>query len=292
MKKYFAYFLLFLLSGLGVGYWLAKAQLFRIIGKPQWQPNWLGWLQDTLDVRDIVYQVEDPNIELPATVDLSPQMPEVYNQMTAGSCVACALAASFEYAKIKKGKKFEPSILFIYYNARKAIAMEAKDSGCRPRDAIKAIAKEGVCNTLLWNYDLAKVTEKPVEACYNTALSNQVVEYGRIPRDLLSMKASLSNGYPFSCALMVFDSFYETPASGVVELPAETEAFRGGHAVLCVGYDDRSQRFLMRNSWGKDWGNNGYFTLPYDYLMQAGLSEDFWSIRFVEQGAKKTIPTA
>jgi len=55
----------------------------------------------------------------------------------------------------------------------------------------------------------------------------------------------------------------------------------GGHAVLAVGYDDASQTFLVRNSWGADWGQNGYFTMPYAYLTTRGLSSDFWTIRIV-----------
>jgi C1A family cysteine protease len=52
--------------------------------------------------------------------------------------------------------------------------------------------------------------------------------------------------------------------------------------VLAVGYDERRQRFLIRNSWGPNWGKKGYFTLPYPYMLQATLSSDFWTIRSVE----------
>ena len=56
----------------------------------------------------------------------------------------------------------------------------------------------------------------------------------------------------------------------------------GGHAVLAVGYDDdQSQRFIVRNSWGRGWGQKGYFTMPYPYLLTNNLSDDFWTIRLV-----------
>ncbi|HET6989863.1 MAG TPA: C1 family peptidase, partial [Bacteroidia bacterium] len=46
--------------------------------------------------------------------------------------------------------------------------------------------------------------------------------------------------------------------------------------------DDTSKRFIVRNSWNTDWGQKGYFTIPYDYLLNANLSDDFWTIRMVE----------
>jgi C1A family cysteine protease len=58
----------------------------------------------------------------------------------------------------------------------------------------------------------------------------------------------------------------------------------GGHAVLAVGYSDRDQRFIVRNSWGKDWGRAGYFTMPYAYLANRNLSDDFWTGRAEELG--------
>jgi C1A family cysteine protease len=64
-------------------------------------------------------------------------------------------------------------------------------------------------------------------------------------------------------------------------MPTPDESVLGGHAVVAVGYDDSTQRFLVRNSWGSGWGQEGYFTMPYGYLTDAGLSADFWTLRMV-----------
>jgi C1A family cysteine protease len=82
----------------------------------------------------------------------------------------------------------------------------------------------------------------------------------------------------------VYDSFEsdEVARTGNANMPASNEALLGGHAVLCIGYDDATQRFLIRNSWGSDWGNKGNFTLPYEYLLNPDLSDDFWAIKVVE----------
>jgi len=83
----------------------------------------------------------------------------------------------------------------------------------------------------------------------------------------------------------VYESF-ESPAmakTGTLDLPKLEEKTLGGHAVMAVGYDDATKRFLIRNSWGADWGLQGYFTMPYDYLDSRNLSDDFWTIRTMEE---------
>jgi C1A family cysteine protease len=66
-------------------------------------------------------------------------------------------------------------------------------------------------------------------------------------------------------------------------MPAAREKTLGGHAVVAVGYNDAQQRFLVRNSWGTGWGKKGYFTMPYAYLTDPNLSDDFWTIRLLAQ---------
>jgi C1A family cysteine protease len=60
-------------------------------------------------------------------------------------------------------------------------------------------------------------------------------------------------------------------------MPAPTDRCVGGHAVLVVGYDLNAKTFKVRNSWGNSWGQAGYFTLPFDYLL-GGLGADFWTL--------------
>jgi C1A family cysteine protease len=70
--------------------------------------------------------------------------------------------------------------------------------------------------------------------------------------------------------------------TGHASLPRPGERAIGGHAVMAVGYDDAKQWFIIRNSWGDQWGMKGYFTLPYAYLTDENLASDFWTIRVVQ----------
>lgn len=66
--------------------------------------------------------------------------------------------------------------------------------------------------------------------------------------------------------MMVPRSFYLTPASGIFTMPAQNEISLGGHALLAGGYDDNKQHFIVRNSWGEEFGDKGYYYIPYDFF--------------------------
>ena len=54
--------------------------------------------------------------------------------------------------------------------------------------------------------------------------------------------------------------------------------------MLAVGYSDRDQVFIVRNSWGEEWGDRGYCYIPYAYLMNPRFNDgDSWVIRRVEE---------
>ena len=62
-------------------------------------------------------------------------------------------------------------------------------------------------------------------------------------------------------------------------MPKFGEGVLGGHAVLAVGYDDKGECLIVRNSWGENWGQKGYFQMPYGYVVGKKLAQDFWTIR-------------
>jgi C1A family cysteine protease len=53
-----------------------------------------------------------------------------------------------------------------------------------------------------------------------------------------------------------------------------------------VGYDDSKQQFIIRKSWGTSWGKKGYFRMPYAYLTDPNLADDFWTIRGLTAASK------
>ena len=244
-----------------------------------------GWIPDKPDPRDIKYLAPQPIVKnLPPKVDLRKQCPPVYAQGQIGSCTAQAICAAFHFCQMKeKLYNFAPSRLFTYYTTRDIEGTINEDSGAMLRDTIKSINKFGACPESIWPYDINKFTVKPTVTCYDTASRHTAVSYSQISQTLNQMKGCLAEGYPFAFGMTVYESFEgeQVGNTGVVQMPAPGEQIVGGHAVLVVGYDDAQKRFIVRNSWGSDWGMNGYFTVPYDYILNPDLATDFWTVRVV-----------
>jgi C1A family cysteine protease len=257
-----------------------------------------GWVPDLPDARDFMYSAPEAVLtKLPTKADLRQKMPKIYDQGELGSCTANAIGAAFEFEQIKEGQTdFTPSRLFIYYNERAMEGTIDTDSGAMIRDGIKSVAKVGVCTETTWPYDIPKFTEKPPKTAYTEAKKHQALIYRRVLGNLHQMQGCLASGLPFVFGFSVYESFMsaEVAKTGEVPLPPRGEQLIGGHAVLAVGYDDKIQRFIVRNSWGTGWGMKGYYTMPYGYLTDPGLARDFWAIHAVEpdttkrRGTKKT----
>ncbi len=244
-----------------------------------------GWKPDLPDFRDFKYQLNESVSNLPS-VDLRPYCPKVVDQGQLGSCTGNAIANAHYFTELKEKIKsaFLPSRLFIYYNERVIEKTVRDDAGAEIRDGIKSISKQGVCAETLWPYSVRKFATKPSLKCYSEALKHKAVSYMRLDNtDITQLKNCLSDGYPFVFGFTVYESFEsdEVANTGVVNMPTDSEENLGGHAVMCVGYDDNSSRFIVMNSWGKNWGDNGYFTIPYQYLTDTNLADDFWTIRLV-----------
>lgn len=238
-----------------------------------------GWRPDVPDQRDLLYAkiVRIPE-KLPEKIDLRTYCSQVEDQGEIGSCTANAIAGNIEFIENFLHQKFEDkSRLFIYYNERALEGHIAEDSGAMLRDGIKVCAVFGACDELIWPYNLDQFARKPDQRSYKDGLRHLITSYHRI-LSIDEMRTCLAGGHPFIFGFAVYESFESDKVrkTGVVDMPEQSERMLGGHAVMAVGYDDFKNRFLVRNSWGKSWGMDGYFTMPYQYLKT--LADDFWTI--------------
>jgi len=246
-----------------------------------------GWLPDLPDQRDFTYAAPQAPKALPKSVDLRAQCPAVYDQGQLGSCTANSIGGAVEFELMKqKAPVFMPSRLFIYYNERVIENTVNSDNGAQIRDGIKTVNQQGVCPETAWPYNISEFAQKPHAICYQQGLQHKVTSYQRVNRSIAQMEGCLADGYPFVIGFTVYDSFEsaQVAKTGILNMPAKSEKVVGGHAVLVVGYNDPQKTFIIRNSWGDSWGQKGYFTMPFDYLMNPNLSDDFWTIRLLQAG--------
>lgn len=238
---------------------------------------------DIVDHRDYILHMSAKNTKNISKIDLREQCPIIYNQGNLGSCVSNATAFCIQFNQIKHHlvHQFMPSRLFIYYNSRVIEQTIDTDSGCTIRDALSATNKQGVCPETIWPYDEDKYKVKPIEIAYKMGSDHTIKVYSRVQSSLDQMKQCLIEGYPFMFGLLVYQSFEEVDHTGMVKKPSTSDHLIGGHCMACIGFDDARGCFIVRNSWGNDWGDDGICYIPYDYVCDGNFAFDMWTIREV-----------
>lgn len=244
-----------------------------------------GWKPQLPDFRDHQFKLTSPITNLPSLVDLRPHCPPVYDQGQLGSCTANAAAGAYEFDLLRQGlTDFTPSRLFIYYNERKLDGDIRQDAGSQLRTAAKTLNQTGVCDEKLWPYIEKKFKNKPTKKCFTAAVAHKTVSYQAIDNTNINLiKQCLASGSPIIFGFSVYESFEseQVAKTGLMPMPLRSEQLLGGHACMIVGYDDSKSYAIARNNWGADWGDKGYFYVPYQFLTNSNLASDFWQITSV-----------
>ncbi len=236
--------------------------------------------------------------KIPEKVDLRKWCSPVEDQGELGSCTANAAIGLVEYFEKKANNNYiDGSRLFLYKTTRNLLQKKG-DYGAYIRTTIMALVLFGVVPEKYWKYDIEKFDEEPDAFCYAFAQSYKTIQYFRLdlPKDntpekiLKQIKQSLAAKIPAVFGFSVYSTIYDADKNkGKIPFPCEHDKFEGGHAVMAVGYDDNLLilnntnkketigAILIKNSWGQNWGDEGYGWLPYEYIIK-GLAVDWWSI--------------
>lgn len=236
-----------------------------------------------LTIRQEPPPIKTENFQTPKTsqrlVDLRRKMPPVWDQGSLGSCTAFATLGCFMVCD----PSWNGSRLFQYYNARIIDDGDATDDdGATMWAAARAICQYGVCHENTWPYVPSKHAIKPPDACFKEGSDHQAVTVSVVQQTEAQIKAALQGGFPLMFGFLVFSGFLKIGRNGIMQMPTRREYVLGGHAVVCCGYDDTRRVWICRNSWGKGWGDNGYFYMPYAYLTNRNFCEGLYKITKVE----------
>ena len=220
----------------------------------------------------------------------------VEDQGELGSCTAHAGIGLLEYYERRvHGRHLDASRLFLYKATRNLMGLPG-DTGAFLRTTMGAMRLFGVPPEQYWPYEVARFDEEPSAFCYSFAREYQSMQYFRLDppsmtRDkvLSAIREALAGGVPSMFGFVVYDSYEQAESDGRIPFPCPREKRLGGHAVVAVGYDDGMEvtnelggestkgAILIRNSWGKEWGDRGYGWLPYEYVIR-GQALDWWSL--------------
>ena len=215
-----------------------------------------------------------PSVSVPAKVDLRKYFTPVKNQGNLGACSAFAMVSIYEYILKKNRKKeIDLSESFVYYNVRKMTNEIGEDFGSSLYNVVVTMGTEGVCAEHYCPYTDKPDMQPPSSEAYEDALQRKVVKALNVQKDVNHIKSAVAQGYPVAVSLKVFDSF--EPIGGFVARPSEIEIENeqsGNHAMVVCGYSDEDKIFIVRNSWGPKFGDQGYCYIPYSYF------EDFLNV--------------
>ena len=244
--------------------------------------------------------------KIPSKVDLRKWCSPIEHQGNIGSCTAQAGVGILEYFEKRSfGKILDASRLFLYKTTRN-LMKETGDSGGFLRYTMGAMALFGLPPEEYWPYVEDQFDEEPPAFCYSYAQNYKSLQYYRhdpsdTPRKTIleSVKTHLAAGLPSMFGFTVYSSYVQADKNGMIPYPTKSERIAGGHAIVAVGYDEKLKiknenpggpettgAILIRNSWGKEWGEQGYGWLPYEYVLK-GVADEWWSLiknEWIESG--------
>jgi C1A family cysteine protease len=264
----------------------------------------LGWLPDPPDHRDLKADSKEgfqrlqgrvqemaqaaPEAFQPdalarrKAVDLRKYCSPVENQGDIGSCTAHSVCGLVEYLqRTIYGEHLDASRLFLYKATRSFLGWTG-DTGAFVRSTIKALRLFGVPPEDYYPYATARYDEDPPAFAFAFAGNYKAIEYYRLD-GLDRLKDSLAKGVPFAFGFTCYQSLFgdDVRRTGNIPFPGPKEQEVGGHAVMAVGYDDAKGCLLIRNSWGTEWGDEGYGSLPYEYVTR-GIAQDYWALTRID----------
>ncbi len=253
---------------------------------------------DERDLKASVVENIEP-IELPNIKDLREKCPPVFDQGNLGSCTGNAGVGAY---MMLKGTNVIHSRLYLYYKERFLEDTINEDNGATMRSIGKALKKFGVCTEKLHPYITSKFRDMPSEQADKEAENYKINAYKKLLNIEQIKQYLVEKQQPVMIGMEIYSSFESRGVmqTGIVPMPKKNEKFLGGHAVLIVGYDDNFGKakmktgflnsifrklttsnddngyFIVRNSWGKDFGDDGYFYLSYEFMKEHTF--DYWVI--------------
>ena len=214
---------------------------------------------------------------LPVAHSIKAKMPYVYKQIY-GSCTANAVLSCDHY--YYHTNKWHSSCTFTYHQARvlDGSGKSKKDDGSSVECALDAVRKYGACSAEVWPNEKPFYKKPSKEAYANGLKGHELTKYYQV-KNLTQIKKALFKDYPV--AIAVAWCFKSIDGNTWILTPPSDEDIEecySGHAIVVVGYDDKSKLFEIRNSWSGQWGNGGYAFIDYATMKKVIWFDDSYAV--------------
>ena len=241
-----------------------------------------GLQPDTLELLETIpLKITKRSIRgLPASFDISDQMPPIGNQQAQNSCVGWATTYAIKSFHEKRkhnwsfGKHpqeggdgahyFSPAWTYNQING-------GKDNGSSYYYALKLLQQKGAVSWKKMPYSSKDYLAQPSSSMHREALNNRIKGLTRLDvANPSSIKEEIAKGMPVLTGVLTHRNFFRV-GKGIVD--HNNQELGGGHAIVFVGYDDNKSSpkghrgaFRIMNSWGKGWGDQGYGWISYRHF--------------------------
>lgn len=248
-----------------------------------------GWKPDPANKK--YWRFDRDNLELARNkleyhnhddVDLRPYSSARHDQRSTGSCVGQSLIKALEIKRIINqghANHVDLSVLSLYYNARARMTppMTNQDNGTHISLACDVLRSIGVCRDEMHPFSVSKVFDEPSVMAARECRLNQIKSHYKIKSvgqaRLDDIIFNLRAGNPVVFGTTVGKDWMSY-RGGKNPLRVETRP-KGGHAMVIVGHVDGL--FIVENSWGKSWGDDGFGYVHPDVFTHAS-TRDMWVI--------------
>lgn len=227
-------------------------------------------------------------------IDLRPFSSERHDQKRTGSCVAQSVIKALENLErqyLCRKHELQPeelpinahqdlSVLALYYLCREQMHPQrvSQDAGTYLFLACQCLKDFGVCEDKEWPFNPNNVLKSPPIMAMKNAYLHRISGYYRITETghmrVERVIEALRGNHPVVYAADIGKNWYEYKAKQVIGV---TDTVEGGHATHIVGWSNSDAVFIGENSWGKKWGDNGYYRLSPE-LIESDQSRDYWVI--------------
>lgn len=221
------------------------------------------------------------NIQPADSVDLREFFSEIKDQGEIGSCTTFAIVSMYEYVinrleNRKDGDLVDLSEQFVFHFSN--VAKGHPEGGSNFYDQLAVLGQEGVCDDNLFEYSIDNISATPSQEAIENALTHRVLKAKQIPlsdgedkhKSLQAnhrlITSALTEGYPVGIALKISENFGKD--SPYINRPTENTPDNNdiNHAMVIVGYSEESKSYIVRNSWGNKFGDNGYCYVSAAYI--------------------------